>query len=67
MLDKFNDSSAIVVKNETDELHIHTLDATDYTREPNKFRLGIWNLRTRTDKKLLGKGSSIMYKVIHLP
>ena len=36
--DKFNDSSAIVVRNETDELHIHTLDAADYTREPNKFR-----------------------------
>ena len=38
VLDKFNDSSAIVVKNETDELHIHTLDAADYTGEPNKFR-----------------------------
>ena len=43
VLDKFNDSSAIVVTNETDELHIHTLDAADYTREPNKFRLELKN------------------------
>ena len=38
VLDKFNDSSAIVVRNDTDELHIHTLEAADYTTEPNKFR-----------------------------
>ena len=38
MLDKFNDSSAIVVRNETDELHIHTLEAADYAGEPSKFR-----------------------------